>query len=1033
VKRAARPAPGQRRTLVRTRDVAAFRSALIDRALDGGVAARRRRVLILPTRASIEVLRQSIEAESGARGWPTAVLPSMATRDEWIGALHRGLAGARPMLGATAREVIFARAARHTEARSRMPGRPFRLRPGLVSEILRFYDALKLRQRSVRRFARALFDELRVERGTDRGSESLIHQTAFLGFAFLAYERAVSEGGVMDEHTLRGQLLREQPSLPFDHVVVAVADRSSDLRGLWPADFDLLGRLHAVAAVDVVMTDETHDAGFRDRLERELPGIVEARFDGAARAAPVLVRPPITAGSRGPSSPLDPLCFVSRDREEELRDVVRDVRGRAAKDGGVVDATAVVFQRPLPYLYLAEQVLADGGVPYQAFDTLPLAAEPFAAALDLVLAVARTGGTRESVIALLRSPLMHFESDDGTVVERADAAALDATLSETRASGDASAYLSEVEAWFGDRDARSGWSAAAARRAASAASIAYAELAPFRAASDAVAQTRAISGFLRRHFRPIGARDPLNDRSRRARAAVLGSLDALADALGRFDPIARPHDELAALIHHVIESRTFAPGWGRRGIHVLDSVAARFGDFKHVHLVGLVDTDWPERARTSILYTAGLLKPLGWPQAAERAQADQAAFRDLLRLASETTQLHAFQLEGDAVVGLSSLIESARSTSGTGHGPKSGDGSRLREQDPSSNALRPASRSHVVRIFDDEILTAEPPTLAQARVEAARWLAARVARPPLADPRYSGTVGPRPPETYRVSRVDRYVDCPFKYFAENVLGLPEERDELSGLTPLERGNLVHELFERFYRDWHADGQGAITEANLPDALARFARLTAEALSKYPEPDRVLEETRLLGSIVARGIAERVFELEADEGGAVTDRLVEFDLRGPFEFPLLGGMASKTIGIRGKADRIDIFDDGSLRVVDYKLSRLPDVKTSIQIAVYAHCARQALEARDGRSHAIASAVYLAFGDERKFRDGFTGRSGPAGDAVQARAGEFAKTIQRIEAGEFPPSPQRTDMCRWCGYAGVCRKEYRVEDHASAEPV
>ena len=45
------------------------------------------------------------------------------------------------------------------------------------------------------------------------------------------------------------------------------------------------------------------------------------------------------------------------------------------------------FQRPLPYLYLARQVFPDAETPYQALDSLPLAAEPFAAALDLVSVV----------------------------------------------------------------------------------------------------------------------------------------------------------------------------------------------------------------------------------------------------------------------------------------------------------------------------------------------------------------------------------------------------------------------------------------------------------------------------------------------------------------------------------------------------------------------------------------------------------------------------------------------------------------------
>ena len=43
---------------------------------------------------------------------------------------------------------------------------------------------------------------------------------------------------------------------------------------------------------------------------------------------------------------------------------------------GAPERTAVVFQRPLPYLYLARSVFADAGQPYQALDSLPLAAEP---------------------------------------------------------------------------------------------------------------------------------------------------------------------------------------------------------------------------------------------------------------------------------------------------------------------------------------------------------------------------------------------------------------------------------------------------------------------------------------------------------------------------------------------------------------------------------------------------------------------------------------------------------------------------------
>jgi CRISPR/Cas system-associated exonuclease Cas4 (RecB family) len=47
--------------------------------------------------------------------------------------------------------------------------------------------------------------------------------------------------------------------------------------------------------------------------------------------------------------------------------------------------------------------------------------------------------------------------------------------------------------------------------------------------------------------------------------------------------------------------------------------------------------------------------------------------------------------------------------------------------------------------------------------------------------------------------------------------------------------------------------------------------------------------------------------------------------------------------------------------------------------------------------------------------------------------FAKQVAQIEAGEFPPRPLSTAECQWCGFSGVCRKEYRIEDDETADAV
>ena len=762
----------QRRRLIRARTLSAFRQMLVQLATSGDPLAATRRALILPTRASAELFRQTLEASALRSGRSAVFVPELLTRDEWMVRLHGALADSPGLLTGFEREILMERAARSAAARRRMPRPPFEIRPAIVSEMLALYDELRRRRRTVRRFSQVLFDELGVERGTDRGSESLIHQTCFLAFAFLGYERGVASSGGLDEHEVRRRIVQSQTPCPFDHLVIAVADHPADPRGLWPADFDLLGRVTGLRELDVVVTDEMHDAGFRERMEQELPGIEEIA-DTTVAAPPLLV-----LSARSAAEDPEGLCCVDRDREEELRTVARVIRRRASDHAHELrEPAAVVFQRPLPYLYLAQQVFADARVPFQALDALPLAGEPYAALLDLVLDVARTGGTREGAVALLRSPLLQFVVDAASIADD-DAAALDAVLRERRASGEADTYPGEVDGWFGGRATRHGVEAVRAGRAARAAASIWGALQPFRTAAAASAQIGAVSRFLRRHQLAPGPDQSWHERYSRARAAVLGVLDGLTDACRRHDDQERSADALVAVIRHGIERHTFATERRGGGVRLVDGVAARFGEFDHVHLVGLVETEWPERPRRSIFYTTGLLKSLGWPQESDQVRAQQAAFRDLLTLPARTLWLHGFQLEGDAIVALSPLIDLARGLETTVES-------------------EPRHRS----IFADELLTADPPASAGLDAETAEWLRLRVRRPPLSEPRYGGFVGPQAPQAYRVSRVDRYVDCPFKYFAENVLGLPEEREESSGLSPLERGTLVHTLFEEFYRLW----------------------------------------------------------------------------------------------------------------------------------------------------------------------------------------------------------------------------------------
>src|SRR4029077_5767323 len=70
----------------------------------------------------------------------------------------------------------------------------FQLRPGLVAEMLRFYDQLRRQSQQVRRFEE-LIDEALGSDDVDRAAQRMRIQTRFLAAAFRAYERGGGGGG----------------------------------------------------------------------------------------------------------------------------------------------------------------------------------------------------------------------------------------------------------------------------------------------------------------------------------------------------------------------------------------------------------------------------------------------------------------------------------------------------------------------------------------------------------------------------------------------------------------------------------------------------------------------------------------------------------------------------------------------------------------------------------------------------------------------------------------------------------------------
>jgi RecB family exonuclease/inactivated superfamily I helicase len=974
----------RRTRLLRAADLAGFRTHLAD--LVRGLAAAADTFILVPTAAAGEQLRRTLRARLGA-----VPAPAIGTRADLYDLLMARLRPDARALSGFEREALVAAAARETEEAGLLP--PFHLRPALIAEMLALYDHVRRLHRTVDDFDRLLTGELEPAAEADRGAAQLLEQTRFLAAAFRGYEARLLDSGMLDEHAARLQLIDRPAPRPLRHIVITVGDRPLDPDGLWPADVALLTSISGLAAIDLIATDGTLEAGYLDRLRLAFVGLDEMP-SGPPATAPVIVVPEGTAGE---------LPFVSeyRDREAELEGVAR--RLKADRRGGraiALDKTALVVARPLPYLYLARDVFHGAGIPFEALDTLPLAAEPYAAAVDVAIECVAAGFTRRALVALLRSPHFRF-AVDGVEIDRAAIAALDAALSRQRYLGGLDRLTALAEAC---RDAGPAFQAAL-----DAASL----LAPLAASRPLVDQVDLLRAFLDRYDRPVAG----NERRDRVRAAVLLALSGLGDAYRRHDPGASGTvTDLSAAVRRWLGSQTFAIRTGQGGVPIVDAQSARFGDYDDVQLLGLVEGEWPERPRRNIFYPQSLLAQLE-PARPDRVAIHQerdlvrfarASFRDLLTSARLRVRASTFALEADAVVEPSAFLDDL---------PSFGLSREVATVDPS------------IHVFAYEALAAlnagnpggspSPTELAGAHFSAAvaDWARVRASGAERERSRFAGEAGPWLLPRVSVSRLERYLKCPFQFYVANVLQVDEEPEDEDGRSPLERGRFLHELFERFFHEWQARGRGRITAAGMAEARELFQEVCAPALATLSPSEAGLERARLFGSAVGSGIADRVFAMEAERGTEIRERLMEFELDGEFTFTGEDG-ASRLVRLRAKIDRVDLLADGTFRLIDYKTKYVPDRRVALQLPIYSAGVRTRLTAERGVDMAASEAMYLSFEGPQAVVP-LAERGTSFNELVTAAEHRLVQALDDIAAGHYPSRPDARNLCTMCAFVAVCR--------------
>lgn len=196
--------------------------------------------------------------------------------------------------------------------------------------------------------------------------------------------------------------------------------------------------------------------------------------------------------------------------------------------------------------------------------------------------------------------------------------------------------------------------------------------------------------------------------------------------------------------------------------------------------------------------------------------------------------------------------------------------------------------------------------------------------------RFNGSVGPNldsgavgqvsSGKLLSATTVETYATCPFRGFLRHELRLevidaPERR---TTIEPRDRGSLVHEVLERFVKEWLDSGRPWSGWAAADHV--RLAELAVEAFDEY-------ERRGLVGKALFWGLEKSQILLDLhrfldsdDRCCRATGRVpiaAEYNFGGASAPPLELVAAGRPVRFRGKIDRVDRAPDGSLSVVDYK--------------------------------------------------------------------------------------------------------------------
>jgi ATP-dependent helicase/DNAse subunit B len=289
---------------------------------------------------------------------------------------------------------------------------------------------------------------------------------------------------------------------------------------------------------------------------------------------------------------------------------------------------------------------------------------------------------------------------------------------------------------------------------------------------------------------------------------------------------------------------------------------------------------------------------------------------------------------------------------------------------------------------------------------------------------------------FSVSQLETYVDCPFRFFMQRLLGIDPEPVPVEEFDARVRGAILHEVLEKFHRKYPGVSVGQMAENGTLDAARKsMAALSNEvftyrARKSLNAPPGVLTlEKRRVAALLDRYLTVE----SAEKNGAqwapshfeVSFGKARFPSDDPLNTtdPLLLETPAGSVQFGGKIDRVDRCE-GQGRIIDYKTSVHTQAKDitegrSLQLGVYA-LAYENLLTKDSRCE---SATFVQVGKRKSLEAlGRVKKTDLWPERQEILLNAIADAVDGIRAGSFHPT-SASDTCHFCPSQRPCRHDAR----------